>query len=133
MLFHQPFHFFVILIIGGGWWSVVGGGARWWWVVVGSPWRPREVTEASCRAQILARHAKSSPPPTPPGPLKLRLLGEKVVIRGVWMILRSHMYLWRCLGYVLVRRLQSVGDVFGDVLAMSFMMFWLYFGDAYWV
>ena len=37
----------------------------------------REATEASSRAQILARPPKSSPIPTPPGPLKLRSLGEQ--------------------------------------------------------
>ena len=60
---------------------VVGGG--WLWVVViGGPWRPRETTEASSCAQILARYPKSSPLPTPPGPLKLRLFGEKEGITG---------------------------------------------------
>ena len=48
---------------------VVGGGGGWWW-------GPLEATEASSRAQILARVAKSTPLPIPPGPLKLRLFGE---------------------------------------------------------
>ena len=48
---------------------VMGGG-------VGGPRRPREATEASSRAQRLAQLPKSSPLPTPPGPLKLRLFGE---------------------------------------------------------
>ena len=33
--------------------------------------------EASSRSQILARHPTSSPLPTPPRPLKLRLFEEK--------------------------------------------------------
>ena len=37
--------------------------------------RPRETREASSRAQNSAQQRKFSPP-TPPGPLKLRLLGE---------------------------------------------------------
>ena len=45
-------------------------------VMVEGPWRPREVTEANSSAQILARQQESSPS-TPPGPLKLRLFGEK--------------------------------------------------------
>ena len=44
----------------------------------GGLWRQREATEASSRAQILVLHPKSSPLPTPPGPLKLRLFGEKI-------------------------------------------------------
>ena len=49
---------------------VIGGGGRWW--------RPREATEASSRAQILSRQRESSPLTTLPGPLKLRLSGNKV-------------------------------------------------------
>ena len=70
------------MVVGGGWWVVVDGGG-WWLVVVvggggstGGPWKPRETTEASSRAQILAQYPESSPLPTPPGPLKLRLFGE---------------------------------------------------------
>ena len=62
---------------GGGWWVVVGGGGGgggWWCFVAVGPCRPREATEASSRAQILARCGESCPP-TPPGPLKLRLFG----------------------------------------------------------
>ena len=35
----------------------------------GGPSRQREASEASSRAQILVQHPKSSPLPTPPGPL----------------------------------------------------------------
>ena len=59
---------------GGSWEVVVLGGGRWRWVAVaGGPWRPREETEASSRARIFAWPPKFSPPPTPPGLLKLRL------------------------------------------------------------
>ena len=51
------------MVVGGGI-LVVGGG-------------PREATDASSRVQILARQRKSSPLTTPPGPLKLRLFGNK--------------------------------------------------------
>ena len=62
---------------GGRWWYVVVGVGGWWWVLVaGGPWRPQEATEASSRTQILARVLKSSPRPTPQGPLKLRLFGQ---------------------------------------------------------
>ena len=53
------------------------GGGRWWWVVVGGRCRPREVTEASFRAQILAQLSKSSPLLTRAGRLQLRLFQEK--------------------------------------------------------
>ena len=67
----------VVVGCGGRWWWVVVIGGGWWWVVeVGGPWRPREATEASSRAQILAQCWESSLLPTPPGPLKLRLLGK---------------------------------------------------------
>ena len=46
-------------------------------VVVEGPWGQGEATEASSRAQSLAQHPKSSPLPTPPGPIKLRLFGEE--------------------------------------------------------
>ena len=39
-----------------------------------APWRQREATEASSRAQIMAYDTESSPLTIPPGPLKLRLL-----------------------------------------------------------
>ena len=41
----------------------------------GGPW-PRETTQASPRAQIVAPDRESSPLATPPGPLKLRLFGK---------------------------------------------------------
>ena len=47
------------MAVGGGggwwWWVVVVGGDVWLWVVLGGSWRPREATEASSRAQTLAR------------------------------------------------------------------------------
>ena len=42
-----------------------------------APWRPRETLEASSRAQILAQSPESNPRPTPPGPLKCRLIVEQ--------------------------------------------------------
>ena len=42
---------------------------------LGERGRPREATEASSRAQILAQYPESSPLPTPPGPLKPRWFG----------------------------------------------------------
>ena len=45
-------------------------------VVGGGGGRPREASEASSRAQILAWLPRPSPLPTPPGPLKLRLFRE---------------------------------------------------------
>ena len=56
------------------WWVVAGGGGEV--AVGGSPWRQRETTEASSRAQILARCPESSHLLTPPGPLMLRLFVE---------------------------------------------------------
>ena len=67
---------YLLLVVGVGrwWWVLVGGG--WWWVaVVGGHWRPLEATEASSRAQILARWRESSPP-TPPELPKQHLFGE---------------------------------------------------------
>ena len=48
----------MVAVGGGGGWGVVGGG------------RPLVTTEASSRAQILARCRGSSPLPRPQGPLK---------------------------------------------------------------
>ena len=44
----------MVVVAGGGCWVLVGGGGCWW-VYVGGPWRPREVADASSRAQIFAR------------------------------------------------------------------------------
>ena len=43
---------------------------------------PLEATEVSSRAQILARRRDSTPLPTPPGPLKLRLFQERLALGG---------------------------------------------------
>ena len=43
-------------------------------------WRQRGQTEASSRAQILARYTETYPLPTPLGPPKLRLFGGKTYI-----------------------------------------------------
>ena len=68
------------MVVGGGGWVVLGGG---WWVVGGCLGRQRVATEAISRAQMLARPPKSSPLTTPPGPLKLRLFGDKSFPKSV--------------------------------------------------
>ena len=45
---------------------------------------PLEATEASSCAQLLARDRESSPLTTPPGPRKLRLLGNKSLENMIW-------------------------------------------------
>ena len=54
---------------------VVGGGG-WWPVVMGRPWSPFEAEEANSRVQIWGLCYKPSPLPMPPGPLKLRSIGN---------------------------------------------------------
>ena len=56
------------------------GGGGWWVVVVGGSGRPLEAP-GDHRGQLprtdFGPCRESSPLPTPPGPLKLRLLGEQ--------------------------------------------------------
>ena len=59
---------------------VVVGGGRWWWVVVGGGGgMPLDATGGH-RGQFLRTDfgpcLESTPLPTPPGPLKLRLIGD---------------------------------------------------------
>ena len=48
-----------------------------------APWRPRETTEASFRAQILARPTECSPLPPSRGHLKQGSFGEPITVRSM--------------------------------------------------
>ena len=56
----------------------MGVGGVWWWQMVADSGggRPLEATEASSCALILAQALESTPLPTPPGRLTLRLFEE---------------------------------------------------------